>query len=137
MHWDHGDPGTQLEDVTGISGLNLKGMNTCFIGEKGSLLAGFDKHQLLPEDQFKEYTLPAHTIPKSPGFHQEWVHACKGNAPATCNFDYSGPLSETVLLGNVAYRTGDFMWNHQELSTGENTKAQALIREEYRTGWDI
>ncbi len=137
MHWDHGDPGTQLEDVTGISGLNLKGMNTCFIGEKGSLLAGFDKHQLLPEDQFKEYTVPAHTIPKSPGFHQEWVHACKGNAPATCNFDYSGPLSETVLLGNVAYRTGDFMWNHQELSTGENTKAQALIREEYRTGWDI
>lgn len=137
MYWDHGDPTTQLENLTGISSLNLKGMNTCFIGDKGSLLAGFDRYQLLPEDQYKEYNVPEHTIPKSPGFHQEWVRACKGKAPATCNFDYSGPMSETVLLGNVAYRTGDFTWDHRELSTGENTQAQSLIREEYRTGWNV
>ena len=137
MHWYHGEPVKSLEEATGTSGLNLKGMYTCFIGENGSLLCGFDRHRLLPDDQFKEFKAPTPTIPESPGFHNEWVLACKGDAPATCNFDYSGPMAETVLLGNVAYRAGNFHWNHNDLSTGDNSKAQGLIREEYRSGWEV
>src|SRR3989449_6212318 len=50
------------------------------------------------------------TLPKPPGFernhHQEWLNACKGGPKALSSFDYRGPLTETVLLGNVASRVG-------------------------------
>ena len=71
--------------------------------------------------------------------HNEWIQAAKGaDTPATCNFDYSGPMTETVLLANTAYRAGGgFDWDSRNLKTGTNSKAQALIREEYRKGWEI
>ncbi len=49
---------------------------------------------------------PPQTIPHSIGHHPEWIHACKTGAPTTCNFGYSGPLTEANHLGNVAYRAG-------------------------------
>ncbi len=132
LHWHHGVPKIIREQ-----GLSAKGNNTLFVGDGGMLLCGFSQRRLLPEDKFAGYAPPAPSIPDSPGFHNEWIHACKGGEPATCNFDYSGPLAETVLLGNVAYRTGGFDWDAKTLHTGSNRGAQALIREAYRKGWEI
>lgn len=132
LHWFHGTPPILKE-----KGLSSKGNNTLFIGDGGMLLCGFDRLQLLPEDKFADYQRPQKFIPDSPGFHKEWIAACKGAEPATCNFDYSGPLAETVLLGNVAYRAGGFDWDAASLKTGDNAAAQALIKESYRPGWEI
>ncbi len=132
LHWSHGTP-----PILKKHGLSAKGNNTLFVGDKGMLLCGFDRKQLLPEDQFVDFKTPDPFIPDSPGFHKEWIAACKGGQPATCNFDYSGPLAETVLLGNVAYRAGGFDWNSKDLSTGNNKNAQNLIRETYRKGWEV
>ena len=84
-----------------------------FVGEKGMLLADYGKHKLLPEDQFAGFKPPEPTIPDSIGHHAEWIQACKTGEPTTCNFDYSGTLTEAVLLGNVAYRVGKKLeWDH-------------------------
>ncbi|MCE9547032.1 MAG: gfo/Idh/MocA family oxidoreductase, partial [Planctomycetia bacterium] len=82
------------------------------------------------------FKAPEKTVPDSPGFYKEWISACRGGQPATCNFDYAGPLAEAVLLGNVAYRAGGFDWDAKELKTVGNDKAQALIREAFRKGWE-
>lgn len=111
--------------------------NTIFIGTKGILATDFSKHNYYPLDGSAEFTPPSPSIPKSPGFHQEWINACRGGEPATCNFDYSGPMAETVLLGNVAYRAGGFQWDAENLKCEGNDQAQELIREEYRAGWEI
>lgn len=132
LHWYHGTPPILKE-----KGLDAAGNNTLMIGSKGMLLCGFSKRQLLPEDQFADYKSPDEFIPDSPGFHNEWLNACRGGEAATCNFDYSGPMAETVLLGNVAYRAGNFDWDAEALSTGDNQAAQALIKEAYRPGWEI
>jgi hypothetical protein len=133
LHWYHGNP--PILEQKGLSG---KGANTLFIGDKGMLLCGFGTRQLLPADDFADFQAPDQFIPDSPGFHQEWINACKGGQRATCDFvDYSGPLAETVLLGNVAYRAGGFDWDFKTLETGDNAAAQALIREEYRPGWEV
>ncbi len=132
LNWYHGVPPILAE-----KGLSEKGNNTLFIGEGGMLLCGFDRRKLLPEDQFADFKTPDPFIPDSPGFHNEWIQACKGGGPSTCNFDYSGPMAETVLLGNVAYRGGGFDWNSATLDCGGNVKAQALIKESYRPGWEI
>lgn len=118
-------------------GLPASGNNTLFIGEKGMLLCGFGKRQLLPKDKFADYEAPKPFIPDSPGFHKEWIDACKGGEPATCNFDYSGPMAETVLLGNVAFRsTKAFDWNADELKASSGI-AQRFIKESYAKGWEV
>lgn len=135
LHWYHAKGGPPILKEKGLSD---KGMNTLFIGQNGMLLTGFGKYKLLPEEQFAGFDKPEKTIPKSPGFYREWFAACKGGVPATCDFDYSGPLSETVLLANTAYRAGSgFDWNAETFSTGGNEKADALIRTEFRKGWEV
>jgi hypothetical protein len=114
------------------------GAAVLFVGEKGMLLANYTKHQLLPEDQFADFQPPEPTIPKSLGHHQEWIRACKTGEPTTCNFDYSGPLTETVLLGNLSYRVGSKLeWDAANLKATNCPEADELIRREYREGWEL
>jgi hypothetical protein len=101
------------------------------------LLCGFDSRTLLPKEKFADYKPPEQSIPNSPGFHKEFVEACKGGKPATCCFDYSGPMAETVLLGNVAYRVGGFEWDAETLTPKGNAAAVPLLREAFRESWKV
>ncbi|MCH2200535.1 MAG: Gfo/Idh/MocA family oxidoreductase [Fuerstiella sp.] len=132
LHWHHGIP-----KILQQLGLPAKENNTLFIGSDGMLLCGFHDRTLLPEDRFADVEPPPRTIPDSPGFYQEWVNACKGQGPATLDFSYAGPLTETALLGNVAYRAGGFDWDAASMSAGSNQAANALLKTEYRRGWEI
>ena len=134
LHWCHTAKGP---DILRQHNLPEKGNNTLFIGSKGMLLCDFGSRQLLPKDKFADFRAPAVSIADSPGFHNEFIAACKGGKPATCAFDYSGPLAETVLLGNVAYRVGGFEWDAQTLSAKGNPAAAPLLREPFRKGWEI
>ena len=101
------------------------------------LICGFDAWSLLPAEKFGGYDGPNQTIPKSPGFHREWLDACRGGTPATCNFDYTGPLSESVLLANIAYRVqGEFDWDAAAMKSSRDD-VNALLRREYRRGWEV
>ncbi|HEY3322640.1 MAG TPA: Gfo/Idh/MocA family oxidoreductase [Planctomycetota bacterium] len=109
-----------------------------FVGEKGMLLGDYNRHKLLPEDKFKDFKAPEATIPNSIGHHAEWVKACKTGSPTTCNFNYSGPLTEAALLGIASYRSGErFQWNAKDLKPVNATKAESYIRREYRKGWTL
>ncbi len=109
-----------------------------FIGNSGMLLANYDRLQLLPEDKFKDFPRPAPTIPESIGHHAEWLHACKTGAPTTCNFDYSGGLTEANHLGNVAYRLEKkIIWDTKSLTVTNAPEAAALIKRTYRKGWEL
>lgn len=135
LHWYHTKEGP---GVLREHGLPHFASGVLFIGRKGMLLCDFDKRKLFPASEFAGFEPPGKTIPDSPGFHREWIQACKGGAPATCSFDYSGPLTETVLLGNVAYRAGGgFGWDAERLEPSGNEKAESLIRTPFRKGWEI
>jgi hypothetical protein len=102
------------------------------------LLANYSKRLLLPESQFADFEPPEPTIPPSIGHHREWIVACKTGSPTTCNFDYSGPLTEAVLLGNVSYRAGSKLeWDAKNLKATNCPEADPLIRREYRQGWTL
>lgn len=132
LHWYQGKPAI-LDQLK----LTAGGANNLFIGEKGMLLCGFGKHQLLPADKFMNHEIKR-TLDKSPGFYTEWFDAIKGGNPASCNFDYSGPMAETVLLGNIAYRVqGGFEWDAENLKPRGNAAAETFIRDEYRKGWEV
>jgi len=133
VHWYQG-----LPPVLATHGIDKKladKKNTLFVGTKGMLLCGFDAWKLLPESAFADATAPQ-TLPKSPGFHREWIDACRGGGRATCDFAYAGPLTEGVLLANVAYRVqGDFDWDARRMTSGR-ADIDAMLSREYRKGWE-
>ena len=109
-----------------------------FIGDKGMVLADYGKHKLLPEDKFSDFKAPDPFIPASIGHWKEWIDACKTGKPTTCNFDYSGALTEANHLGNVAYRTGKKLeWDPVKLKATNCPEAAHLIHLAYRKGWKL
>ena len=135
LNWYHADKGPEILREKGLSD---RGANNLFIGTQGMLLCGFSMRKLYPEDKFAEFEAPEKSIPDSPGFHKEWITACKGGEPATCHFGYSGPMSETVLLGNAAYRGGGgFDWNAESLQALGNPNAERYLHSYVRKGWEI
>ena len=109
-----------------------------FVGDKGELLADYNRNVLLPEEQFREFKRPEPFIAKSPGHHNEWIEACKNGSKTTCNFEYSGALTEAVLLGNVAFRTGrKIEWDAKKLKAKNCPEADQFIQHHYRAGWKL
>ncbi|TWT33393.1 Gfo/Idh/MocA family protein [Blastopirellula retiformator] len=110
-----------------------------FVGDKGMVLSNYGQHFVFKDGELVDFEAPEQTIPGSIGHHNEWLQAIRTGGPTTCNFDYSGALSEAVLLGTVAYRSGDVVeWDAKNLKvTNNNSLAQDLIHKEYRKGWTL
>lgn len=108
-----------------------------FVGEKGMLASDYNKRILLPEEKYIGFKPPGKTIPAAIGNHRkEWYEACKGNGETLCHFDYAAPLTETILLGNLAFRTGQKIeWNAAKMNASNTTEAAQYIQREYRKGW--
>lgn len=110
-----------------------------FIGESGTIMAGYQKDPVLldPKEELK-VVIPEKSIPSSPGHHEEFVQACLGGPPAGSNFGYSGPLTETILLGNVAIRAGKKIeWDGEKLRVTNDEDANKYIKREYQNGWKL
>jgi predicted dehydrogenase len=114
------------------------GAGTLFVGEKGMILADYSNRMALPVDDFKDFEAPQPYIEDSIGHHEEWIHACKTGGPTTCNFDYAGRLTETVLLGAVSYRSGSKLeWDYENMKAKGNCAADEFIHHNYRSGWEL
>ena len=119
-------------------------IHTAIQGEKGSILGGhMGRGPTLLDDKGKpipagDVTAPAAALPESPGHYVEWIDACRGGPAALSNFDYAGPLTETVLLGTVAIRVpGETLnWDAAALRVTNSKAADALLRKTYRKGWE-
>lgn len=135
LTWYHGAPGPDLTGKTTYSGFDS---GVLFEGAKGNLVANYGAYRLLPEDRFRGFEPPKASIPRSIGHHREWLEAIRNGGATTCNFGYSGLVSETVLLGNVAYRSGErLQWDGKTGRVANTTKAAAYLRREYRPGWAL
>lgn len=79
------------------------------------------------------------TYPRSPGVFLEWIDAIKGRGATGSSFpDHAGPLTEVVLLGNLAVRTGQAIeWDGARMRVSNVPEANALLDEEYRNGWSL
>jgi predicted dehydrogenase len=121
-----------------INGQPVPANGIMFVGTDGMMFASYSNYRLFPADKFSGFTPPEKSIPDSIGHHNEWIKACKDGSPTTCNFNYSGALTETVLLGNVAYRSGEgFDWDGKSLTPVNASKAARYVTKEYRSGWEV
>lgn len=123
-----------------------KGTGNLFIGTKRTLLVQGDYGEsclLIPEAERKAYKAahgdPKQLIQRSPGHIEEWLMACSGDQPIDfpkSNFSYSAPMSETLLLGNIAMRMGRRLdWDGKNMRFTNVPDANKYVTKEYREGW--
>jgi predicted dehydrogenase len=112
-----------------------------FIGDRGKILCGFNgaHPKLIPEAKMNSYKQPPKSLPRSPGNEREWLDACKGSkVKPGGNFEFAGRVTETLLLGNVALRSGQRLsWDPAALKVPNSDAAQKYVRPERRRGWEL
>lgn len=140
LHWyDGGKKPSQLSEFRAADGKPLNwNSGQLFIGEHGAIISDYGKHQLLSKSGSGDFERPEPFIENSIGHHNEWIEAIKNGGSTTCNFDYSGALTEAVLLGVASYRSGSpIEWDAKNLVVKNSTHAQQFIHKEYRQGWTL
>ena len=115
-----------------------------FIGTKGKILSSGDygdTMRIIPEAKMKEIGKPKQTIERSPGHYKEWWMALTGQKPydfPKSNFGYAGPMTETILLGNVALKVGGKIeWDGKTGKVTNNAEANKYVNKAYRKGWEF
>ncbi len=127
--------------------VELASSGSLLVGDKGILYSPNDygaAFVLLPEKDFSGLVKPKPTLPRNGkgdgGMKEEWVAAIKAGKPemAMSNFDYAGNLTEAILLGNAAVRSGkSFKWDAVKLASPDVPSINQFITKEYRKGWEI
>jgi hypothetical protein len=125
-------------------------------GTKGKIMCGTygADPKLLPLSRNQEVNIPK-TLPRVPeGHYVQWVNACiagKENAKVSSPFEYAGPLTETILMGNLALRSWNLkdssgkkfigrkklLWDAQNMKITNLDEANVFVRREYRDGWKV
>ena len=112
-----------------------------FVGDRGKILCRFNgaNPRLIPQAKMDAYKQPPQTLPRSPGNEREWLDACKGGkVKPGGNFEFSGMVTETLLLGNLAVRAGqELNWDRASLKVTNSDAAQKLVAPERRKGWEL
>lgn len=108
-------------------------------GSEGAIMVSdvyAESARIIPEVKMRDFQknkMPERSEKKSIGLMPEWIEGCKGGAPAGANFNYAGPLTEMVLLGNLAVRLGKRIeWDSKNLHCTNVPEANALVRKTYR-----
>jgi len=105
-----------------------------YIGTKGIML---DDRILNPDLEAKAKTITP-TLVRRGDTWKEWHDACKGGEPAGCHFGIGGVLTEFVLLGDIALRTGKTItYDPKAVRITNDTEADALLRQPYHNGWKL
>ena len=119
----------------------FKEAGTLIVGATGAIVS--DSHNtafvMLPEERFRdiEQQRPESLAP-SQGHYRDWFIACRGGEPAWANFDYAGPFSEFLMLGNVATQfEGTLEYDPAVGQFVDKSEANKLLRYEYREGWTL
>lgn len=128
------EEGRRMGDVDG---------GVLIVGEKGTIMCGtYAKNaRLIPETKMQGYKRPTKTLARVAGIHEDWIACCKSGKPACSNFDLAAPLTEAMLLANVAVRFSDkqtpLMWDAANMKFPNLPEADALVNPAYRTGWSL
>ena len=138
FHWYDGG---KLPPKALFPGAKYDGNGVLVIGSQDTMLTNYEGGATFKSGRtYADFKSVPSVFPKYDNWdkchYEEWIRACKGGPKAYSNFDVAGPVTETVLLGNVAIRTGRRIeWDSKKLRVTNLPEANRLIRTEYRPGW--
>ncbi len=140
LFWYDGGKRPKAELFAGLQG---RGNGCLVIGDKGKMLSAGDGSEGFQLS--KDLVRPEVTFPVSPGHFEEFVRAVRGGDPAWSNFpEYAGPLTETVLVGNLAVwvanspgRGPKIEWDAVNQRAKNHAGLERLVQREYRKGYTL
>jgi predicted dehydrogenase len=136
LHWHAGSDRPQA--ALASRGLEAWRNGVLFVGDDGWLISNYDKHEVGPASRSAAWKAPSPSLPPSPGHHREWLLACASRTMPSTSFAYAAPLTEAVLLANVALRAARgrrLAWDAAALRT-DDAAANALLDVAARDGFD-
>ena len=156
LHWmDGGIMPDRPEELSPEEQMGDSGGGAIIIGTKGKMMCSVygNNPQLLPTSRTKENVLPE-TIARVPeGHYLQWVNACiagYGKKQLSSSFDYAGPLTETILMGNLALRSwnikndkGAFtgrkklLWDAENMKITNFDEANQFVKREYKNNYSL
>jgi predicted dehydrogenase len=135
--WYDGDARPSQEVLALLGDSPRPGNGSIFIGTQGVMvLPHVGVPFLLPKAQFADYKMPKVT---GTSHNDQFIDAVLGKTATTASFDYSGPLTETVLLGTVStfYQNTTLEWDAAALKFKNLPEADRHVRRAYRQGWEV
>ena len=134
--WYDGSAKPPAEIVGLLEGAEFPDAGSIFVGTEGvMLLPHYSLATLFPAAKFKDFKMPHVNGLKH---WEQFVEACRGKDKTTADFGYAGPLTETILLGDIAARFPQttLEWNHRKMKLSLPA-ANLFVRREYRQGWSV
>ena len=122
--------------------LNREG-GVIYVGTKGILMHETygEKPTMFPAELMEQTAAVPQTMPRITTSHElNWAAACKKQATASSPFDYAAPLTETMLLGIVALRTGQgrkILYDGEKMAITNIPESNQYLTREYRPGWGL
>ncbi|MCI0462076.1 MAG: Gfo/Idh/MocA family oxidoreductase [Gemmataceae bacterium] len=137
LYWHDGDarPPARVREQIGKRALNDQG--SIYIGTEGVLYAPYIAAPvLLPQERARAFQMPKLG---AEDHYLQFVEACRGNGRTTTPFAYSGPLTESVLLGCLSTRFAKqtLEWDAAKLQVTNVKEANQYVRRRYRKGWEV
>ena len=134
------DGGLRPRTPPGLDDPALEDEGLLFVGDSGRILCGFNGNEprLIPKARMDAFSPPPPSLPRSPGNEREWIDACRGGPAGGADFPFTARVTEAVLLGNVAVRTGKrLVWDAAAGIITNEPSANMYLRREYRDGWAL
>jgi len=157
MYWTDGGIRPERPDELGadeVFGDKDGSGGALIIGTKGKMMCGTygSDPKLLPTSRTNEVNVPK-TLARVPeGHYVQWVNACiagYGKMEVSSPFEYAGPLTETILMGNLALRSWNIkngnnypgrkklLWDAPNMKITNFDEANQFVKREYRKGWEV
>jgi predicted dehydrogenase len=165
LHWMDGGIQPERPEELGANELFGDGGNgILFVGTKGKMMGGTygADPKLLPTSRNNEVNVKQ-TIPRVPGgangHYAQWVEACLagyGKQEVSSPFEKAGPLTEALLMANLAIRAHDIrvpkvdgkgfnypgsslklMWDNQNMRITNFEDVNQFVKRTYREGWNL
>lgn len=143
VHWyDGGLMPERPEELEGSRRMGDSDGGVLFIGDKGKLMCGCyaSRPELIPFSRMRDYKRPEQTLPRITTSHEmNWVNACKSGTEASTSFDYAGPFTEMVLMGNLClFRPGEkILWDGDNMKVTNIPELNKYVNPPYREGWSL
>jgi predicted dehydrogenase len=124
-------------NIQALVGGKVHDQGSIYIGSDGVLYSPYIAAPvLLPAERFRDYKFPS---PGGQNHYQQFVEACRGNGETSTPFEYSGPLTESVLLGCLSTRfpKTTLEWDAARMQVTNVKDANNYVRRRYRKGWEV
>ncbi len=139
LFWYDGGMKPVTPDEYAAQGKALPREGMMFVGEKGKIIGGFRGEQPELYIENKKST-PERPAPERSNEdpNNVWIDAFKNNTQSPGSFLYTGPVTETILLGGVALRAGKRVeYDSENMKITNIPEANKFLVREYRKGWEL